>query len=71
MNKFLDSHAKNITCLFFRIVSFIKQRKLEDKTVENILQITRFSSAAWESLSTIYKAGWGKLTTNNNNKFFR
>jgi len=71
MNEFLDSDAKKITCLLLRIVSFIRQRKLKDKTVENILQITGFSSVAWEFLSTIYEVGWDKPTTNNNNKSLR
>lgn len=39
MNKYLEGNAKNITCSLFRIVVFIKQHKLEDKTVEDIPQI--------------------------------
>jgi len=57
INEFLDSNAKNITCSLLRIVSFIRQRKLKDKTMKNIMQITKFGSAAWGFLSTIYKAG--------------
>jgi len=34
MKMFLDSDAKNITCSFLRKVSFIKQRKVEDKTIK-------------------------------------
>ena len=71
MNEFLDGDAKNITCSLFRMVTFIRQRRLEDKTVEDILQITKFGSVAWEFLSAIYEAGWDKLTTNYNNKYFR
>ena len=63
MNEFLDGDAKNITCSLLRMVTFIRQRKLEDKTVEDILQITKFGSVAWEFLSVIYEAGWDKLTT--------
>ena len=71
MNEFLDSDAKNITCSLLRIVLFMRQRKLEDKTVKDIMQITEFGSMVWEFLSIVYEAGWNKLTTNNNNKFFR
>ena len=53
------------------MVLFIRQRKLKDKTVEDILQIAKFGSMVWEFLSVIYKASWNTLTTNYNNKFFR
>jgi len=36
---------------------FIKQRKLKDKTVENIPQISEFGYKAWIFLSAIYEAG--------------
>ena len=36
MNKYLEDNAKNITCSLYRLVSFIRQRKLKDKTAENI-----------------------------------
>jgi len=39
INKYLECNAKNITCSLFRIVVFIKQHKLEDKTAEDIPQI--------------------------------
>ena len=57
INEFLDSDAKNITCSLPRIVSFIRQRKLKDKIMNDIMQITKFGSAAWGFLSTIYKVG--------------
>ena len=50
---------------------FIRQRWLEDKTAEDILQIAEFGFIAWEFLFMIYKADWDKLVTNNNNKSFR
>ena len=53
------------------MVLFIRQRKLKDKTVEDILQIAKFGSMVWEFLSVIYEASWNILTTNYNNKFFR
>ena len=57
MNEFLDSDAKNITCSLLRIVLFMRQRKLEDKTVKDIMQITEFGSMVWEFLSIVYEAG--------------
>ena len=53
------------------MVLFIRQRKLKDKTMEDILQIAKFGSIVWEFLSVIYEASWNTLTTNYNNKFFR
>ena len=46
MNQYLKGNARNITCLLLRIPAFIKQQKLEDKIVENILQISEFSFVA-------------------------
>ena len=57
MNEFLYSDAKNITCSLLRIVLFMRQRKLEDKTVKDIMQITEFGSMVWEFLSIVYEAG--------------
>ena len=37
INKYLESNAKNIVCLSYRIVAFIRQCKLKDKTAEDIL----------------------------------
>jgi len=37
MNKYLEGNAKNITYLLYRIVAFIRQWKLKDKTTEDIL----------------------------------
>ena len=53
------------------MVLFIRQRKLKDKTMKDILQIAKFGSIVWEFLSVIYEASWNTLTTNYNNKFFR
>jgi len=46
MNEFLDSDAKNITHSLLSIMSFIRQRKLKDKTIKDIIQITEFGSTA-------------------------
>jgi len=53
------------------MILFIKQRRLKDKTAENIPQISEFGYEAWKFLSAIYEAGWNKLTANKNNKSFR
>ena len=53
------------------MVAFIRQQKLENRTVENILQISEFGFAAWDFLSSIYESGWDKLTANKDNRSFR
>ena len=42
MNEYLEDDTRNITWSLLRIVVFIKQQKLKDKTVEVISQITEF-----------------------------
>jgi len=51
----LEGNAKNIVCLLFKITAFIRQRKLEDKTAEYILQIAEFGFTAWNFLTSIYE----------------
>jgi len=53
----LENNAKNTICLLLRIVAFIRQQKLEDKTTKDISQISEFSFVAWDFLSAIYKSG--------------
>jgi len=42
MNKYLEDDTKNTTCSLHRIVSFVRQQKLEDKIADNISQIVEF-----------------------------
>ena len=53
------------------MATFIKQQRLEDKTVEDIPQIAKFGFIVWEFLSVICEAGWDKLAANKDNKSFR
>ena len=46
LNKYLKEDAKNITCSLLRMVVFTKQHKLEDKTEDDISQISKFGFAA-------------------------
>ena len=62
MNKYLKGNAKNITYSLYKMIIFIKQRKLEDQTVEDTLQIMKFGFTAWNLILSIYKSGWDKLT---------
>ena len=48
MNEYLKGNVFHITCSLLRIVVFIRQHKLKDKTVEDISQISEFSFVAWE-----------------------
>ena len=66
MNEYLERDTKNIICILLRMVAFIKQCRLENKTEKDILQISEFGFVAWEFLSAIYKAEWNKLIANKN-----
>jgi len=44
-------------CLLPRIIAFIRQCKLEDKTMEDISQISEFGFVAWDFILVIYKSG--------------
>jgi len=57
INEYLDDDVKNITCLLLKIVAFIRQYKLENKTAKNISQINKFSFVAWNFLLAIYESG--------------
>lgn len=48
MNEYLENDIFHITCSLLRIVVFIRQHKLKNKTVENISQISEFSFVAWD-----------------------
>jgi len=70
MNKYLEGDIRNITYSLHRIATFVRERRLEDKTAENIPQIMEFCSAAWDFLSSIYESGWDKLKANKDKKSF-
>ena len=53
MNKYLKGDAKNITYSLLKIVAFLRQHKLKDKTAKDIPQISKFSFMAWDFLSAI------------------
>jgi len=56
-DEFLSGNAKNIACSLQRMVNFIKQRPISDKTEKDIPQIDQFGYAAWQFILAIYEAG--------------
>ena len=44
-------------CSLLRIMAFIRQCKLEDKTMEDISQILEFGFVAWDFILVIYESG--------------
>jgi len=71
LDEYLEEDTKNIMCSLLRMVAFIRQHKLENRTAEDISQILEFGFIAWEFLSFIYESGWDKLIANKDNKTFR
>jgi len=67
----LEGDAKNIACSLQRIITFIKQRPLEEKDSLDIPQIFDFGFAAWDLISAIYNSGWDKLVADNNSRTFQ
>ena len=78
INEYLEGNAKNITCSLYRMVAFIRQWKLEDKTAE--VSQTLFSLYLHNKSTNFYKpscagkpqmkaickyVGCTKATTNN------
>jgi len=57
INEYLKGNMRNITCSLHRIVASIRQRRLKDKTAEDIPQILEFGHVAWEFLLSIYELG--------------
>jgi len=64
---FLDTDTKNIEMLLLYMANFIGNRKLNKD--HNLIQLNRFGHAAWCFISSIYKAGWDSLRTNDNRMF--
>jgi len=56
MNEYLEDNTKNITCSLLRMIVFIRQCKLEDKTAEDIPQISEFGYMVWDFSLAIYKS---------------
>jgi len=56
VNQYLNGDAKNITCSLLRIVVFIKQCSLSNKTIKDIPAISEFSTTVWFLISMIYKS---------------
>jgi len=71
INKYLEEDTKNIACFLYRITFFIRQRSLDDKNANNILQIAEFRYISWNFISFIYELEYDKLTVHKNNKSFR
>jgi len=53
MNEYLKGDAKSITYSLLKMAAFLRQHKLENKTIEDIPQISEFSFMAWDFLSAI------------------
>jgi len=47
INEYLTGDAKNIMCLLYSIMTFIKQHSLGNNSAADILQISEFSFVAW------------------------
>ena len=43
VNDYLEGDAKNIACSLYKMATFIRQIKIEDKTISDIPQIVEFS----------------------------
>ena len=71
MNKYLNGDVKNIICSLLRIVAFIKQCRLKNKTTKDIPQIGEFGFVTCDFLSAIYESTWDKLIANQDKKSFR
>ena len=62
---------KNIIISLNYKAFFIDKRNIKNNRETDLPYLEGFSQAAWSLISAIYKSGWDKLKTNNNNQTFR
>ena len=67
--EFLEINSMNMMTSLLYIVSFIKNRSTKHNLVNDITQFKGSSQATWKFISSIYKAGWDSLKTDNNRMF--
>lgn len=71
INEYLEDDAKNITFLLYKIATFIRQKKLENKTTKDISQTEKFGFIIWDFILSIYKSNQNRLIACKNNSSFR
>ena len=67
----LASDAENIRKLIVHIATHIKNKKIKISKSNDIKNFEGISKAAWDLISSIYKAGWDSLITDNHKNSFR
>ena len=60
-NEFLQSDVNNMAISLQCMATFLRQRKLENCSGNNIQQLHSFGKAVWSFISAIYKSGWDHL----------
>ena len=69
--EYLASDAKNIKKSIVCMAIYIKNKKIETSKSKNIKNFKDISKAAWDLISSIYKARWDSLVTDNHKNSFR
>ena len=55
--EFLEIDSKNMFTFLLYMADYIRSRKVKKGLINNILELKCFSKAAWNFISSIYKAG--------------
>jgi len=56
-NKFLQSDLNNMAISLQHMATFLRQRKLDNQSRNNIQQLNSFGKTVWSFISTIYESG--------------
>ena len=69
--KFIKINAKNIYISLLHMANFIRSRKVNSDTINNVKKLKEFGNAAFNFVSSIYEANWNIIHTNENNNSFK
>ena len=69
--EFLEIDSKNMFTFLLYMADYIRSRKVKKGLINNILELKCFSKAAWNFISSIYKAGWDTIDINKDNNSFK
>ena len=67
--EFLEINAENIYISLLCIADFIRKKKVQLGSFNNISQLKGFGKATWNLISSIYESNWNTADIDNNNSF--
>ena len=62
--EFLEIDSKNIFTFLLWIADYIRARKVKKGKISDVTKLQEFGKAAWNFISSIYKAEWNIISIN-------